>query len=360
MKKLISALQEIDNKPLSVTLGFDGFVDTIIKLVHHRNADGGNVYFDSVKDWGEYITERVGKSFTIELSNMAIKLGGNMPIMANALANLGLNINCVGAMGHPNVHAVFEQMSKRCSLLSYAVPGLTQALEFKDGKIMLGNVEDLNHTDWPNVKERVGLDALIKATEPSALIGMLNWGELEKSTSVWKGFLHEVLPSCKHVNPIIFADLSDCSKRSHEEIKEILLLLQDSSSHGKVILSINLNEAHTLHKVIYSKPAEENDLSKLGEKLLQKLELNMLLLHNRKEAAAVTRERSARRPSLFVENPKLLTGAGDNFNAGFCLGQLLHLDLDDSLIVAHSVSNHYIQNGSSPTVIELLERMELK
>src|SRR5258706_1554942 len=360
MKKLISALQEIDNKPLSVTLGFDGFVDTIIKLVHHRNAEGANVYFDSVKDWGEYITERVGKSFTIELSNMAIKLGGNMPIMANALANLGLNINCVGAMGHPNVHAVFEQMSKRCSLLSYAVPGLTQALEFKDGKIMLGNVEDLNHTDWSILKERVGLDTLIKATESSVLVGMLNWGELEKSTSVWKGFLKEVLPMCKHVNPILFADLSDCSKRSHEEIREILFLLQESSSRCKVILSLNLNEAHTLHKVIYSKATQENDLQKLGEALLQKLELNMLLLHNRKEAAAVTRERSARRPSLFIENPKLLTGAGDNFNAGFCLGQLLHLDLDDSLIVAHSVSNHYIQNGSSPTVKELLERIELK
>lgn len=339
-------------------LGFDGFVDTIIKLVHHR-SEGTNVYFDSVKEWGEYITERVGKSFTIELNNMTVKLGGNMPIMANALANLGLNVNCIGAMGYPSIHAAFDQMSGRCHLMSYAVPGLTQALEFKDGKIMLGNVEELNHSDWSVLKERVGLDTLIKAAESSALVGMLNWGELEKSTSVWKGFLHEVLPACKHVNLIIFADLSDCSKRSHEEIKEILLLLQESSSHGKVILSLNLNEAHTLHKVIYSKPTAENDLVKLGETLLQKLELNMLLLHNRKEAVAVTREKSARRPSLFVESPKLLTGAGDNFNAGFCLGQLLDLDLDDSLVLAHTVSNYYIENGSSPTVDNLLDRIEL-
>lgn len=362
MNSLISALnhQTETKTSITATLGFDGFVDTIIRLVHHHAPDGSNVYFDSMKGWGEYITDKVGKNFTIELTNQTTKLGGNMPIMANALANLGISVNCVGAMGYPQVHPAFEQMASGCKLLSFSAPGLTQALEFRDGKIMLGNVDDLNQTDWPTLKERLSENALIEAYENSTLIGMLNWGELTKSTAFWQGLLTEVFPKCNFkTQPILFFDSSDCSKRTHVEIKQMLSLVKQFSAFGKTIMGVNQNEAHFLHELIEGISAQHKDLVKVGADIIERLGVTVLLLHNRNEAAVVTREHQVRMPSYFVEHPKLLTGAGDNFNAGFCYGYLLNLDLTDCLTAAHAVSNYYIRNGASPSLKNIIDSLPL-
>jgi sugar/nucleoside kinase (ribokinase family) len=49
----------------------------------------------------------------------------------------------------------------------------------------------------------------------------------------------------------------------------------------------------------------------------------------------------------------ITTGAGDHFNAGFCLGQLLGFDLTDSLACGVSTSGFYVQSGQSPSMEDL-------
>ena len=57
----------------------------------------------------------------------------------------------------------------------------------------------------------------------------------------------------------------------------------------------------------------------------------------------------------FVQEPRISTGAGDHFNAGFCLAQVLGMNLEESLCVGVSTSGYYVRTAESPSAIQLSE-----
>jgi len=54
----------------------------------------------------------------------------------------------------------------------------------------------------------------------------------------------------------------------------------------------------------------------------------------------------------------ITTGAGDHFNAGFCVGRLLDLSHQESLATGVATSGFYVRSGKSPTVLDLAEILE--
>jgi sugar/nucleoside kinase (ribokinase family) len=77
------------------------------------------------------------------------------------------------------------------------------------------------------------------------------------------------------------------------------------------------------------------------------------VIHPRRGAAAATEADSASFEGPFVKEPKISTGAGDHFNAGFCVGRLLDLDLEASLQLGVSTSGFYVRNARSPDLNDL-------
>lgn len=57
----------------------------------------------------------------------------------------------------------------------------------------------------------------------------------------------------------------------------------------------------------------------------------------------------------YTPNPKLTTGAGDVFNAGFCAGLLRGLDLAQALALGVFNSGFYVRRARSPTPSELID-----
>jgi sugar/nucleoside kinase (ribokinase family) len=49
----------------------------------------------------------------------------------------------------------------------------------------------------------------------------------------------------------------------------------------------------------------------------------------------------------------MVTGAGDHFNAGFCLGRLLGGDLDANIHFGVATSGYYVREAASPTLAQL-------
>src|SRR5439155_25528727 len=141
---------------LTAFLGLDGFVDKIIHVVDQRDGAQSFQRLSTISKFAERIAAAAGRSTNIEVVTERTKLGGNGPILANALASFGIKVTYLGALGYPNIHPVFHDFARRAEVCTIAQPGQTDAFEFEDGKLMFGKMVSLNEITWTNVQTRFG------------------------------------------------------------------------------------------------------------------------------------------------------------------------------------------------------------
>jgi sugar/nucleoside kinase (ribokinase family) len=86
----------------------------------------------------------------------------------------------------------------------------------------------------------------------------------------------------------------------------------------------------------------------------EKLKIDTVVIHPTTFAAAADSTGAEHVAGPYVEKPKITTGAGDHFNAGFCLGRMLGFDLTASLQVGVGTSGFYVRQAKSPSVRDLV------
>ncbi|MEX1017649.1 MAG: hypothetical protein WDZ31_12975, partial [Phycisphaeraceae bacterium] len=316
-----------------VLIGFDGFVDSIIKVVDKRHDVDRYDPITLIETFGQRIQAAAGQSANFELVTTLQKLGGNGPIMANAMAAAGLKINYIGALGQPTLHEVFEDFARHATVHSVVEPGYTDALEFTDGKLMLGKYETVANLDVAQVHAALGRDVFDRLVTGSRLIGMVNWTMLPKLETIWLDLIDRVLPNAPAEvdghRRMIFIDLADPAKRTTEDLQRALSLCTRLNEYADVTLGVNLKESGQVAAALGL--AIEGDAEAAIEttacRIREKLDLHCVVVHPRRGAAAALCGTDAKTIGAatfhgpFTANPKLSTGAGDNFNAGFCLGR---------------------------------------
>jgi len=354
-KRLAAALPTLSG--LKATIGLDGFVDEIIAVVDKRHDFER---FDRVKTiavLGQKILAAAGKSSNYELIVKQMKLGGNGPIMANALAAAGMGVTYIGAVGFPVLHPVFEEMSRKATVIPLADPGHTDALEFDDGKVMLGKVTPMNDVNWGNIDQRVGAERFFSLLNDSQLVAFVNWTMLPHMGEIWKQMLETRSPDRDKTPCTFFCDLADPEKRTPDDIGGAMRALSKFQGQVDVVLGLNLKESVTIAEVlglpIPSDP--EGSIETLAKDIRRELNLSCVVVHPRGGAAAATARESAKFAGPFVQSPKISTGAGDHFNAGFCLGRVLGMDLEQCLCVGVATSGYYVRNAQSATGQQLAE-----
>ena len=191
-KQLTDKVAQAGN--MSAFVGLDGFIDEIIHVVDKRESPTSYVRIPSIAKLGERISAAAGKSTNIELVNQRTKLGGNGPIMANALSSFGIKVTYLGALGYPTMHPVFDDFAKKAEVTSIAEAGHTDALEFDDGKIMFPKTVQLNDVNWANIQARYGREKFEKKFLSSDLIGFVNWTMIPYMSDLWKSLLSELCP----------------------------------------------------------------------------------------------------------------------------------------------------------------------
>jgi sugar/nucleoside kinase (ribokinase family) len=193
------------------------------------------------------------------------------------------------------------------------------------------------------------------------LVGLVDWCNLVHASNIWRGVLEDIIkPSVDH-QPYFFFDLADPSKKSTDEVVEVIEIINSFSAYGKVTLGLNENETIRLAGFLgLSTNLEDGKelLLSLGRNLFDYMDIDRLLIHPIDGCLSINRSQEYSLPGRVVVHPKVSTGGGDNFNAGFCFGLLNGFTDMESMVCAMATSGAYVQNGASPDLSTLITYME--
>lgn len=357
---VVSKLKQISSSEKSAFLGFDACIDYIIRIVREKKENEIASFFSDSTQFGEFLISLNNKSCGVELQTKLSKIGGNMVITGNALGNLGIRVECAGTFGLPDILPVFRTMSANCSLHTIGDTISATALEFSNSKVIMFDPGPYNNLTWEGIKKLLGAEQIKEMISGKQLISFLNWSEIENSSQIWKGMLDDILPGLEQVEtkPFFFTDFSDCSRKSKSEIQYAIDLLGRFGNYFRTVISLNQNEADLVARAL---DLHENvSDAEFVRGLYSRCNSDTLIIHRTKDALAYNGADYRKCETFFCEEPKILTGGGDNFNAGFCFAMLNDYNLFQSLLVANAVAGSYVYTGISPDVNHLIEFLENK
>lgn len=353
-KRLLASVEQASN--LSAFIGLDGFVDEIIHLVDVRHNATSFERIPTIARLSERLAGAAGKSTNIEAVVQRVKLGGNGPIMANALCRFGVAVTYVGALGYPTLHPVFTDFAAHAEVHSIAPPGLTDAYEFEDGKVMMGKTTQLGEVTWQNIQLRYGRNKFADRFFGSDLVGFVNWTMIPFMSDIWASIQHELCPAQKTPRRKIFFDLADPEKRTHDDLRRALKLIENFHTYFDVMLGLNEKEAWEVGAVLgfNHESRTRGALLQLARDIRSATNVDSLVIHPVSYAVAASAGCEAVVvDGPFIARPLITTGAGDHFNAGYCLGKVLGFNDELSLLVGVTTSGFYVRNAQSPCITDL-------
>ncbi len=340
-------------------VGLDGFVDQIVRVVDRIDSDGNDIYFDTISDFAARLQRAAGKSTAIELAVQTVKLGGNGPIMANALACLSLDLTYIGAVGSGGkLHPVFRPMEDNCRVIPVSKVAQTDALEFRDGKLMFQQMKCLDDLTYDAIESVVGPEDLRELFDEADFVALDHWASLPNMSDIWRRLQNKVCPHLSSRRRTIFFDLADPEKRSDDDIREALDGIAAFGEWYETMLGLNLKESDTICEVLgieVASEVEEELVQLRAAAIRERTGIDCVAIHPVACAAAADETGTAVVPGPYTPDPLISTGAGDHFNSGFCLGRILGGDLATSLQMGVATSGYYVRTAVSPGVAELTE-----
>jgi hypothetical protein len=281
--------------------------------------------------------------------------------MANALLSLGLGVRYVGALGRPLIDPVFKEFAKKTDAVSLADPGITTAAEFKDGKLMFGNMRSLGEIDYQRILDVCGEGAFIDMLAKADVVSIVNWTMIPKMTSILVEIVDRIMPNLPPRDTRnFFFDLTDPAKRSSDDIREVLRVITRFQAHAEVTLGLNFNEALQVSETLGLTKGDrhEESLKRMATEIRRKLEIACVVVHPVESAACATKDGAWWSEGPYTENPKITTGAGDHFNAGFSSARLCGFSPLSSLALATCTSGHYVRTAQSPSASQVVELLK--
>jgi sugar/nucleoside kinase (ribokinase family) len=351
-----------DPRGCRVVTGFDGFVDEMITLVDERRALDDFAPVPDIGTFAAMIGAAAGQSSLREIVVTAVQPGGCAVNLADGLASLGATVDCFATIGEPP-HPAFGDIAEKChGFHSWGPePGRTLAFEFNDGKVMFSAVEQLAGFTANSVREHLTDGTFTAACEVAQIIALTDWSLYPYMTHVWRLLQSEVFSRLAH-RPTFFIDLVDPSTRSKADIRDMAATLHELEQVGPVTLGLNGNEANVLCRAhdVPSAPVDATPDQTLQQAfaLRDLFGVSRVVIHRVPFAVSAAADRGSTQPGPYSPGTKKNTGAGDRFNAGFCLGLALGLEDAESLALGCAASGFFVRNARSADHQELVSFLE--
>jgi hypothetical protein len=363
LQKLLRSSQHTSATQKKVFVGFDGFVDKIKRAVKEKQ-NTRTVYFETIRDFSSRILLACGKSGQIQMDTQRIKFGGNAPILANTLGRLGIQTYCLGSMGYPQKHEIFSGMNPLSEAISVLDPGLSDAIEFGDGKLIFSELEVFDQYTWQHIVNIAGIDKISRAISESTLLAFVDWANLPHASNIWEGILEDIIKPSKRRDFLFFFDLCDPSKKTTEQIDEVLDLVSAFSGYGKVTLGLNENETLKIYAALrgIDFSAGSPDIPAVrqaGDALYKSMNIDALLVHPIDRCILFQQNETVELEGRLVTKPKVLTGGGDNLNAGYCFGLLSDFSSPQCMLLGMAASGAYIENGVSADLQGIIQYLDV-
>lgn len=324
----------------ALVAGFDGFVD-------ERLAVPGVAGLAELGGWVSACSGRNGLREAVVLGHDA---GGCAVNLADGAAALGVPVDLFATLGEP-FHPAFAPVAARVRTCTSWAPfhGRTLAIEGADGKAMLSTVRQLAGFDPAQVEARLADGAFTRACAGAAVIAFTDWTLYPHMTACWRLLAQRVLAGLPR-RPRLYLDLVDPSSRSREDRAGLYAVMRELQAVAEVALSVNRNELGVIGgdcslPVVEAGPA----FAEAAAALRERLGIAAVVVHSARWNALAEADRAQAQPAgPFCEHPRKTTGAGDRFNAGYCLGWALGLAGEDRLRLGAAVSGRFIRDAASP------------
>jgi sugar/nucleoside kinase (ribokinase family) len=267
------------------------------------------------------------------------QVGGKAANCANALSAFGVPsylIAKTSGVGQIILKHFFE--SKEVDISHVKGNGelaITSSIELDSANIMLSDSGSLSQFGPECLSEDD--EKLIKEAD---LVCISDWGLNNQGTKLARHVFNLVKENGKGKT---FFDPGDPSPKGERIEEEVRRMIKEVLGGGLVdILSLNLKEAETFGGIDFLRTITRLDL------------------HTEEYARTFFGFRETEAQPAFSVSPLRLTGAGDAWNAGDMVGELLELSDDLRLNLANAVAAFYISNpnGNHPSVSELITFLE--
>ena len=323
-----------------VLVGFDGSVDRTVRPI--QVAGNPNRYFATIGEYGRHIVSKAGLSCSIQNEIIKSQAGGNNVFVAQSLNAQGYDVFLAGLFGENSLTAEFLPLAEKgIELCSFGDNQFCECYEFDDGKIMIS--PQISDMPKPFEKLSAAMSDNINLFHEADLIAMLNWGEIPWMQQLWDDAAEYMFTGEKADDKFVFFDPADMSCRADDEIKQMLQCMKKASKARHCALSINENETLTIGKAIYN---GESRPEVILESLVNDGYVNEVVMHTLYRALAFDGKSFAEAPTDHVEKPLFSTGAGDNFNGGYCSALLQKCSLVKRIKVANRAAHHFITTGT--------------
>lgn len=387
LKNLVAKLEWYNGvklKEFKVVVLPDFFVDRVITVESDENffhdvkrkicAGGGSMRgYNSVDIKGgnavnvAYCLAKLG--MTIDLYTVSDKVGS--AILHSVFSSFGRNVNLHIVNGKHGLSSVFEFFSNKVNIDSQSSvssqPVTQSSVVTKptnlstSSNVMVSDVGD-NDNFGPELIES---KELIDVLENTHTVIFTNWASNFRGTDLLK-FVFTKSPNSFH-----FIDPADFEKRIFEFIN-----VMRSNSRLVDTLSINENEYNYIVKALRTFVDQEDidllcvfDTKEFYHKLTNLCTSVKFLsdyfglkicVHTSRGALLADRDNVTFVSSLSSSTIKIVSGAGDSWDAGFMFGEILGFSTEEKLSFANLIALLHIENsfGDDPTLAEAIRTIK--